>query len=152
MNGPATVIVPRVATQDTELSGTFIPKGSLLNVNIYDTHHRETFWKDPLCFDPDRFGYEQEKQRTAMSWIPFGNGARQCIGMNFSLAEQQVMVSMLCKYLFFFLFYFTHNAFYVVRKYNFELPKDSIHQNGIIATGVTLIGPKQMNIIFKKRY
>ncbi|KAI8877924.1 cytochrome P450 [Backusella circina FSU 941] len=134
MNGPATVIVPRVATQDTELSGTFIPKGSLVNVNIYDTHHRETFWRDPLRFDPDRFGDEQEKNRTAMSWVPFGNGARQCIGMNFSLAEQQVMLSML------------------LRKYNFELPKDSIHQNGIVATGVTLIGPKKMDIIFKKRY
>jgi cholesterol 24(S)-hydroxylase len=63
--------------------------------------HSEKNWKNALTFDPDRFAADGDGVQTSgkgMSWVPFGNGARQCIGMNFSLAEQRVLLSMLCKY------------------------------------------------------
>jgi cytochrome P450 len=66
INGPATRVLPRVAKEDTDLGGKFIPKGT---------------------------------------WLPFGNGARQCIGMNFSLNEQRVLLSMLCKYFIIYLYF-----------------------------------------------
>jgi cholesterol 24(S)-hydroxylase len=65
--------------------------------------HSEKNWKNALKFDPDRFAAEGDGAQVSgkgMSWVPFGNGARQCIGMNFSLAEQRVMLSMLCKYIY----------------------------------------------------
>jgi cholesterol 24(S)-hydroxylase len=100
INGPASRVVPRVATEDTDLNGTFIPKGTQLTVNIYNIQHSDKYWNDGDKFNPDRFSESGEGIRGAgegLAWLPFGNGARQCIGMNFSLNEQRVMLSMLCK-------------------------------------------------------
>jgi cytochrome P450 len=88
----------RVALEDIELAGNFIPKGSELSIDIYNVHHNPEVWVDPYKFDPDRFlpGGEADNQK-GVAWVPFSNGSRQCIGMNFSLAEQRVVLSMLCK-------------------------------------------------------
>lgn len=88
----------RVALEDIELAGNFIPKGTELSIDIYGVHHNLDVWKDPYKFDPDRFlpGGEADNQEFA-AWVPFSNGNRQCIGMNFSLAEQRVVLSMMCK-------------------------------------------------------
>lgn len=100
INGPVTRVVPRLAMEDTVLpSGTFIPKGSQVTVNVFNIQHSNKVWKDGDKFNPDRFGEDGESTRGAgegWSWVPFGNGARQCLGMNFSLNEQRVMLSMLC--------------------------------------------------------
>lgn len=100
LNDPAPRVVPRKVTEDTVLSGTFIPKGSMVTVNIYNVHHVDKIWKDSAKFNPDRFAEDGEANRDAgegMTWLPFGNGARQCLGMNFSLNEQRVLLSMLRK-------------------------------------------------------
>ncbi|KAI9267665.1 cytochrome P450 [Helicostylum pulchrum] len=68
------------------------------------------------------------------SWIPFSNGARQCIGMNFSLAEQRVVLSML------------------LRKYTWSLPKGSIHDTNVITKGIFFIVAKDLELSFTPRY
>lgn len=88
----------RLALEDLEIAGNFIPKGSEISVDIYNLHHNPEVWRDPYKFDPDRFlpGGEADNQQ-GVAWVPFSNGGRQCIGMNFSLAEQRVVLSMMCK-------------------------------------------------------
>lgn len=100
INGPAISVVARYAAEDTELGGVFIPKGTRMVLDIYGLHHNPKVWKDPSKFDPDRFlpgGEAEQLARQGMAWIPFSNGARQCIGMNFSLAEQRVLLPFLRK-------------------------------------------------------
>ncbi|CAO3635466.1 unnamed protein product [Cunninghamella blakesleeana] len=100
INGPAMESSSRVTTEDTELSGTFIPKNTAVMANMYNIHHNANVWKNVNTFDPDRFGPNGEAEnleREGFSWVPFGNGPRICIGMNFSLAEQRVMLSTICK-------------------------------------------------------
>ncbi|KAI9317207.1 cytochrome P450 [Dichotomocladium elegans] len=137
-NNPVGTMMIRVAQQDTDLNGTFIPKGTRIVLNIDALHHNPTVWKDPYTFNVERFapGGENEKvARLGMSWIPFSNGARQCLGMNFSLAEQRVFLSML------------------LRRYEWHLPDDTIHRkNDIKTTGAALISPKDLRIVFKKRF
>ncbi|KAJ8659175.1 hypothetical protein O0I10_005214 [Lichtheimia ornata] len=134
---PVAAIVSRETTQDTELEGQFIPKGTKTTVDIYELQHNPTVWKDPETFRPERFepgGEAEELAGSGMSWIPFSNGQRQCIGMNFSLAEQRVFLPML------------------LRKYEWELPKDSIHKDKIQTVGTGLVKPKELMLTFKKRY
>jgi cytochrome P450 len=102
MNGPTPIIIPRIAAEDTTLSGTFIPKGTFVNVAIQCIQHSEMYWKDPETFDPDRFSEDGEKNISTqgMTFLPFGGGPRTCLGQNMSYNEQRVMMSMLCKYLF----------------------------------------------------
>ncbi|KAI8146538.1 cytochrome P450 [Fennellomyces sp. T-0311] len=132
---PAVSTVARLATRDTELSGVFIPKGTKVTLDLYELHHNPTVWKNPDVFDPERFapGGEAE-QIDGMPWIPFSNGARQCIGMNFSLVEQRVLLPML------------------LRKYEWSLPADSIHKDMLKTSGLGVIKPDHLTISFTKRY
>lgn len=51
-----------------------------------------------------------------------------------SLAEQRVLLSMMAK------------------KFQWCLPKDSIHQGGMFVEGIDVMGPKDLVLEFKKRY
>lgn len=95
LNAPiGAALIPRMAGEDIFLSGTLIPKGTPLIMNMFNIHHSKKYWEDPEQFKPERF----ETDDVNTSWLPFGSGARQCIGMNFSLIEQRVILSMLCKF------------------------------------------------------
>ena len=54
-------------------------------------------WPDPLTFDPDRFEAPTEHQRTAArpGWVPFGGGARNCIGFMLAQMELTLIISRL---------------------------------------------------------
>lgn len=100
MNGPVPFLFPRFTSQDTDLSGTFIPKDTPVNIGIFNIHHNERYWTNSGEFNPDRFTEGGEGDGDLVEgriWLPFSTGSRQCIGMNFSLNEQRVMLSMLCK-------------------------------------------------------
>lgn len=93
------MIMTRVAAEDFDLEGTFIPKGTNVGVDLSSIHLSPRNWKNPDQFLPDRFAEGGEHEdHSSFSWIPFSTGSRQCIGMNFSLTEQRVALSMLCKF------------------------------------------------------
>ncbi|KAI9253390.1 cytochrome P450 [Phascolomyces articulosus] len=139
LHAPLANSTSRTAAEDIELNGVFIPKGQLVGLDIYNLHRNPKCWKDPETFDPDRFapGGEAEKQPgSGLAWVAFSNGGRQCIGVNFSLAQQRVVLSML------------------VRKYNFEIPEDSIHKEQIQKRNIifSMISIDDLKIKFKSRY
>lgn len=56
INDPTPRVVPRLINEDTVLSdGTFVPKGALITVNIFNIHHSDKVWLNPEQFNPDRF-------------------------------------------------------------------------------------------------
>ncbi|KAI7897291.1 cytochrome P450 [Mucor mucedo] len=133
--GPAVWGQPRVAAEDTELGGFMIPKGTIVTTDIIGVQHDANIWQDPETFNPERFNPENEdSKRINNAWLPFGNGQRQCIGMNMSLAEQRVLLIMMA------------------RKYVWSLPKDSIHKDGMVINGMDIVGPKELILDFTKRY
>jgi cytochrome P450 len=87
---PAGVISPRQAATDVEVGGYRIPKGTLVMWSAYLAGRDEKAWTDPLRFDPDRFVTMSEEQRALSdtAWVPFGRGARNCIG--FALAQMEL--------------------------------------------------------------
>ncbi|KAI8994752.1 cytochrome P450 [Pilobolus umbonatus] len=105
--------------EDIELAGNVIPKGAEVIIDIYNIHHNPDIWEDPHTFNPDRFnaGGEADKQK-GLAWLPFSNGARQCIGMAYSTAQQKVVLSML------------------LRKYRWSLPDNSPHKDCLQKTGI----------------
>ncbi|KAG2187286.1 hypothetical protein INT44_004971 [Umbelopsis vinacea] len=135
---PAQNSSPRDCAEDIELAGSFIPKGTALNADIFVMHHNPAIWKNPETFDPERFapGAESEsKAGTGLAWVPFGNGPRQCIGMNFSLAEQKVLLSML------------------LQKFTWELPENSINKDGLVLNGgISIISPRDLHLKFTPRF
>ncbi|KAL0083837.1 hypothetical protein F4703DRAFT_1856969 [Phycomyces blakesleeanus] len=132
---PGGLLFERIATEDVFLSGVFIPKGTRISVDIEALHKNPAIWKNPSVFDPERFskGGEHEQHR-GITWAPFSDGNRKCLGINFSMTEQQVILLMLLKH------------------YEWDLSENSIHNNGMVYDNVFSFAPKTLSIKFHKRH
>lgn len=89
----AYVLFARVASEDLELGGYQIPRGSQLYPSPYIIHHDSRWHTDPERFDPERFTPERFEQLPPCAWIPFGAGARACIGQAFAMLEMTLIVA-----------------------------------------------------------
>ncbi|CAF4069623.1 unnamed protein product [Adineta steineri] len=83
----------RWASVDYELGKYHIPKGTYINVPVYPIHHDPIAWPDPETFIPERFLPAEKAKRHPMSFLPFGDGPRNCIGMRFALLEAKVGIA-----------------------------------------------------------
>ncbi len=94
INPPSSVTMRQVES-NFELAGYHIPKGTILFISISALHNDPEVWLAPEKFLPERFSPENEKQRSRYAYIPFGVGARGCIGGNFAMTQLQLMLPML---------------------------------------------------------
>jgi len=92
MNTPAPFFVSRVATEDTEILGYHIPKGTVVAVNVIPAHMSQKYWENPKKFDPDRWITGNDKKNTI---FPFASGPRMCIASKFATLEMQVTTALL---------------------------------------------------------
>ncbi|RDX53248.1 cytochrome P450 [Lentinus brumalis] len=79
---------PHQLTEDDVHAGYFIPKGTLVMVNIWNLLHDPQRYADPMTFNPDRFiataGKEAERDPRDFA---FGFGRRRCPGIFFAEAS-----------------------------------------------------------------
>jgi cytochrome P450 len=83
---PAWVLTRSVAV-DTHLGGHLIPAGTTVVYSPYIVHHRPELYPVPERFDPDRWDSTHRPPPPREAFIPFGGGARKCIGDQFSMVE-----------------------------------------------------------------
>ncbi|CAO2836575.1 unnamed protein product [Amaranthus hypochondriacus] len=77
MYPPGPILVPHESTQDCIVGGYHIPKGTMLQINLWAIQNDPQIWEDPTSFRPDRFeGVEGHKIGYKM--MPFGSGRRSC--------------------------------------------------------------------------
>ena len=84
--GPA-FLLGRSCEEDTVIKGVRFPKGIDVNIPAYVLHRDPEAWDNPLEFNPENFSPEAKGKRDPYSYLPFGTGPRQCIGMRFALLE-----------------------------------------------------------------
>jgi cytochrome P450 len=82
---------------DTELAGVPIKSGTVVVVPIYAIQRHRRYWSDPDRFDPARFAQENETKMSRYHYMPFGAGARICIGMAFALVEAITILATLVR-------------------------------------------------------
>lgn len=87
----------RIATQPYQLSNPnlVIEKGTMVMIPAYSIHHDPDIYPNPSQFDPDRFTSEAIQARHAYTFLPFGEGPRNCIGMRFALLEVKFGIAQL---------------------------------------------------------
>lgn len=72
---------------DTKLT---IPKGAAILFPVYSLHHDPEYYPQPSKFDPERFTPEQVQQRNPFTFLPFGEGPHNCIGLRFGLMQSKL--------------------------------------------------------------
>ena len=90
---PAWILNGRLALEDVEIGGYTIPQGSTVFVSPYVMHHLPQYFDEPEAFKPERFTPEFEKSLPKFAYMPFGGGARVCIGNAFAMMEAQLILA-----------------------------------------------------------
>lgn len=55
-------------------------KGTVVFIPAQALHYDSDYFPQPHVFDPERFNYENKSKIVPYSYIPFGDGPRNCIG------------------------------------------------------------------------
>ena len=90
---PGTPVLIREASQDCTIGDYKFEKQSSVLVPVYAIHRDPTQWPEPDKFIPERFTPEQKQKRNPMSYLPFGSGPRNCIGMRFAIMEVKIALA-----------------------------------------------------------
>lgn len=59
-------------------------------IPVHAIHHDPEFYPEPEKFIPERFMAEELAARPTCSWLPFGDGSRNCIGMRFGKMQTNI--------------------------------------------------------------
>ena len=86
----AMLTFPRVAQETVELSGYTLNPGDVVMGCMYLTHQREDLYPNHQQFKPERF---LERQYTPYEFIPFGSGARRCMGEALAQFEMKLVIA-----------------------------------------------------------
>jgi pentalenene oxygenase len=67
-----------------------VPAGTTVLISPLLLHRRAEFFPSPDRFDPDRW---LAAEPAPFAYLPFGAGARRCIGNEFALSEATVVLA-----------------------------------------------------------
>jgi cytochrome P450 len=87
---PVFAVVGRRLTEPTTVAGWSLPAGVTVAPCIYLVHRRAEVWPEPARFDPARF---LGAAPGPYEFLPFGGGARRCLGMAFALFEMRLVIT-----------------------------------------------------------
>lgn len=90
---PSVPFFSRLTTENCELGGYFIPKGTTIGVSTLQLHRNSELWPEPCKFNPDRFLQENIQGRNPYAFIPFSAGPRNCIGQRLALLEEKLVIA-----------------------------------------------------------
>ncbi len=83
----------RQALRDFRLGDYYLPAKTTVLISQFVLQRDARFFPDPLRFNPERFTPEAKARRAKFTYVPFGAGARQCIGESFAWMEGVLLLA-----------------------------------------------------------
>lgn len=74
-------------------TGLRLPKDTHIEVPIYAVHHCPEYYPEPEVFKPERFLPENRHLLVPYTYLPFGLGPRNCVGMRFAYQELKMCLA-----------------------------------------------------------
>ncbi|MCA9621011.1 MAG: cytochrome P450 [Myxococcales bacterium] len=90
---PPAYTLARKAREAATIGEYQVAAGSEVIIWIYMTHHDPRWYPDPEVFRPSRFAPEEVQKRPKLAYLPFGAGARACIGKVFAMIEGTLLLA-----------------------------------------------------------
>ena len=89
---PAVGILQKMCTEEFELQGSDgltyrIKPGTEVVISVFGLHGDPKYWANPDVFDPERFNDEKKQTVEKITYLPFGEGPRICVGMRMALMQ-----------------------------------------------------------------
>ncbi|HEX3160557.1 MAG TPA: cytochrome P450 [Gemmatimonadaceae bacterium] len=94
---PPAWMVTRRAIEPFEAGGHVIAPGTSVLASQYLVHRDRRWWRDPDCFDPERWREEHQPARPRFAYFPFGGGTRICVGEQFAWTEGILVLATLAQ-------------------------------------------------------
>ncbi len=94
---PSPLIVSHAHERDQLPSGHVVRAGTKMLISPLVLHRNPAHFPDPDRFDPGRFEPAARKARPRFHYLPFGAGARNCIGRELALLETVTIASVIAQ-------------------------------------------------------
>jgi cytochrome P450 len=91
---PPAFLIARAAAGPDTISGLPVKKHDVIVIAPWLLHRHEKLWRDPSAFIPQRF-MAPSPPPDRFAYLPFGVGARVCIGAHFALVEATLALAKL---------------------------------------------------------
>ncbi|RDX99478.1 Cytochrome P450 82C4, partial [Mucuna pruriens] len=80
------LLVPHEASEDCNIQGYYVPKGTRVFANVWKLHRDPSLWSEREKFSPERFINENGEldEGHHFEYLPFGSGRRACPGFTFA--------------------------------------------------------------------
>ncbi|KAJ8968107.1 hypothetical protein NQ314_002462, partial [Rhamnusium bicolor] len=75
-------------------TNVYIEEGLSVLIPCYGLHRDPEYFPDPELFDPNRFNEENKSKIWDYTYMPFGDGPRNCIGMRFAMIQAKIALSL----------------------------------------------------------
>lgn len=104
LHPPSPLLLPHQSLEECAIDGYVVPAGTTVFVNVWAIGRDPRLWDAAEEFMPERFVVDKGATATAaegvvdfrgtdFQFLPFGSGRRMCPGMNFALANVEIMLA-----------------------------------------------------------
>ena len=94
---PPIFVLSRSALEDCDLGGYRIPRGTVVHAFLRHPQRSDLFFPEADTFEPQRWLETPAAERPRYAYLPFGGGARNCVGAGFGKMEGVFTLASICR-------------------------------------------------------